>query len=166
MQSAPPSICTMQNWYFLPNTSFARSETTVTKTALETLPVFLSDPNSAEPKPDQKVTDKFVQNQNSKHRKCLTFSDRRRQNCNRLPNSSFGRAEIEIGCMLHHANSAERIVHHAELKPFTQYQFCTSENDRDKNCIGKRSCLSLRSKQRQSKKRPKTADKNFRFKQK
>ena len=40
--------------------------------------------------------------------------------------------------MLHHAISAERFVHHAELKPFTQYQFCTFRNDRDKNCIGKR----------------------------
>ena len=146
MQSAPPSICTMQNWYFLPNTSFARSETTVTKTALETLPVFLSDPNSAEPKPDQKVTDKFVQNQNSKHRKCLTFSDRRRQNCNRLPNSSFARSKMTVTktvlennpVCLSDPNSAE-----PETDPKRQRKFSGNTDSKHRFCITNHVCDML-----------------------
>ena len=89
-------------------------------------------------------------------------SDRHRQNCNRLPNSSFGRTKIEIGCMQHHAISAAEHLHRAELVVFTQYQFCTFRNDRDKNWIGKQSRLSLRSKQRRTRNRPKTTSEIFR----
>lgn len=72
MQSALNGSFAMQNWNRLPNSSFARSKTTVTKTVLENNPVCLSDPNSAEPETAPKRQRKYSGNTDSKYRKCLT----------------------------------------------------------------------------------------------